>query len=349
MNYFSCSCNQKMVDWIIVMDKAKLETRVHRLIFEGKGILAADESTGSIKKRFDSVGVASTPENHRLYRQMLFTTPNIKNFISGVILFDETIRQNTDGGIAFPDCLAKIGITPGIKVDMGAKDMANFPGEKITEGLDSLRERLSDYVNLGAEFTKWRAVIKIDKDLPTDGCIYANCEALARFAALSQEQDMVPIVEPEVLMEGSHTLERSAEVSKRMMKNLFIALSRHRVYIKGMLLKASWVHPGFDYPEKSDSKEIAKTTLRVFKEVLPDELPGVVFLSGGDSPEDSTDHLDKLNELENIPWKLSFSFGRALQEPALKAWVGKSENIAHAQQLFYERARLNSLARSGDY
>jgi len=331
------------------MDKLLLESTSKALVSPGKGILAADESTGTIKKRFDAIGVASTPENHRIYRELLFTTPGIEKFISGVIMFDETIRQSTHDGESFVTYLSKNGIMPGIKVDKGAVDLANFPEEKITEGLDGLRERLNEYSKLGARFTKWRAVIKIGKGIPTEACIYSNAEGLGRFAALSQEADLVPIVEPEVLMDGDHNIERSAEVVKKVLKEVFIALDRQRVYIKGMLLKPSWVHPGFDNPDKPEKKDIAKYTLKVFKEVLPDNLPGIVFLSGGDTPVDSTSHLDALNELDEAPWQLSFSFGRALQEPALKAWAGKNENILTAQKLFYERARLNSLARTGDY
>jgi fructose-bisphosphate aldolase class I len=331
------------------MDKDALSKVAKDLVAPGKGILAADESMGTIKKRFDSIGVESTSENHKVYRQLLFTTGDIGKFVSGVILFDETIRQKTDDGVFFPEFLEKRGILPGIKVDLGKKDLANFPSEVITEGLDGLRERLSEYVGLGAKFTKWRALIKIGDNIPTTTCILSNAESLARFASLSQESGLVPIIEPEVSMEGTHSMDRSREVTKKVLKEVFIALDRHKVDIKGMLLKPSWVHPGFESGHKPQSEEVASATLSVFKEVLPDDLPGIVFLSGGDSPTDSTSHLDKLNESDNVPWQLSFSFGRALQGPVLKAWGGKEENVGKAQKAFYKRAKLNSLARSGEY
>jgi len=331
------------------MDRGALHKIAKDLVAPGKGILAADESTGTIKKRLSSIGVESNPEINRVYRQLLFTTSDIEKFISGVIMFDETIRQKTDDGGAFPEILSKKGIIPGIKVDKGAKELAGFPGEKITEGLDGLRGRLSEYSELGAKFTKWRAVIAMGEGIPTNTCISSNAEGLARFAALTQEAGMVPIVEPEVLMTGEHSINKAREVNMKVLKEVFIALSRHNIDIKGMLLKPSWVHPGFDSGEKPKSEEVSKATLSVFREVLPDELPGVVFLSGGDSPEDATSHLNKLNEEDVVAWQLSFSFGRALQEPVLKTWEGKEENIPQAQKAFYERARLNSLARSGEY
>jgi fructose-bisphosphate aldolase class I len=331
------------------MVREALHKTAKELVAPGKGILAADESTGTIKKRFDSIGIESNPESNRVYRQILFTTPDIEKFISGVIMFDETIRQLADDGTPFPKLLSGKGIITGIKVDLGAKDLANFPGEKITEGLDGLRERLAEYKELGAEFTKWRAVIAIGEKTPTSTCISSNAESLARFASLSQEADMVPVVEPEVLMDGTHSMDTAKEVTTKVLKEVFNALERHKIDIKGMLLKPSWVHPGFESGHKPDSTEVAKATLSTFGEILPDSLPGVVFLSGGDSPEDSTSHLDKLNELDGVPWQLSFSFGRALQEPALMTWGGKKDNIEEAQKVFYERARLNSLARSGDY
>ena len=331
-----------------VMNVQELNSIAKMLVAEGKGILAADESAGTIKKRFDAISVESTPENHRIYRQLLFTTPEIEKYISGVILFDETIRQTMQDKPA-AKLLEERGIIPGIKVDLGTKDMSNFPNEKVTEGLDGLRERLVEYKSLGARFTKWRAVIKISDVIPTDSCIYSNAENLGRFAALSQEAGLVPIVEPEVLMDGEHTIERSAEVVKRTLKEVFISLARHNVLIEGILLKPSWVHPGFDYSEKPTDEDIAKYTLKVYKEILPDNLPGVVFLSGGDSPTDSTSHLNALNKLDNVPWQLSFSFGRALQDPVLKTWIGKNENIKNAQEAFLKRARLNSLARGGNY
>lgn len=327
----------------------KLSKTSEKLVAKGKGILAADESTGTIKKRLDTIGVESTEENRRSYRELLFTTPDIEKFISGVILFDETIRQKTKDQVSFPKLLKQKGIIPGIKVDKGKVDLPNCPGEMVTEGIDGLRERLAEYVTLGAEFTKWRAVFSISEDLPTQTCIDVNADLLARFAALSQEAGLVPIVEPEVLMTGDHSIEKSAEVSFRVLKYVFLELERQKVDIESMLLKPSWVHPGFDNKKKPKDIKIAKTTLRVFKKVLPDNLPGVVFLSGGDSPQDATAHLDALNEIGGAPWQLSFSFGRALQAPVLAAWQGKRENVEKAQKAFYERAVLNSLARTGDY
>ena len=331
------------------MDISSLSSTAKSLVDKKKGVLAADWSEGSATKYFDKYGIRSTEESRRQYRLMLFTTSGIEEFISGVILHDETIRQLADDGTPIAKVLSDRGIIPGIKVDKGAKDMANFPGEKITEGLDGLRERLIEYQTFGLKFTKWRALITIGEGMPTDSCIYSNAENLARFAALSQEADMVPIVEPEVLMEGAHSIETSKKVLKKVLKEVFIALSRHNVYPRGMLLKSSWVHPGLESKEKPDSMIIAKETIDVFREVLPDDLPGVVFLSGGDSPEDSTSHLDALNEIPHEPWKLSFSFGRALQESVLKLWAGRSENVEKAKKVFYERANLNSLATKGEY
>lgn len=330
------------------MESSSLYKIAKDLVAPGKGILAADESTATIKKRFDAIGFESNPEVNRIYRQLLFTTLGIEEFISGVIMFDETIRQKNDDGMPFSEFLMRKGIYPGIKVDLGTKNLANFPDEKITEGLDGLRERLIEYKNLGARFSKWRAVFAIGDKIPTPTCIFSNAECLGRYASLSQETGLVPIVEPEVLMDGTHSMEKSKEVTRKVLKEVFVALDRHMVDIGGMLLKPSWTHPGFNSGTIPDSLDVAKETLSVFKEVLPDELPGVVFLSGGDSPEDSTSHLNKLNEIGDVPWQLSFSFGRALQEPALKAWAGNKENINKAQSAFYERARLNSLARRGE-
>lgn len=331
------------------MNKQVLEEIAQKLVAPKKGILAADESTGSIKKRFDTIGVESTPETHRIYRQLLFTTPGIEEFISGVIMFDETLRQKTDDDKSFFTLLTEKGIIPGIKVDKGTIDMENFPGEKITEGMDGLRERLTEYKTLGAKFTKWRAVITIGDGLPTDTCIEANAELLARYAALAQESDLVPIVEPEVLMDGMHDFERSEHVTYQVLKVVFNKLSEHGIYFPGMLLKPNWVHPGKESGQTVTDEEIAKATIRVLKETVPADVPGVVFLSGGDAPGESTSHLDVMNEIDTTPWQLSFSFGRALQEPVLKDWQGKSENVKLAQDEFYRRAKLNSLARTGEY
>ncbi len=330
-----------------------------QLVAPGKGILAADESSPTIKKRFDSIGVESTKETRRDYRELLFTTPDIEKFISGVILFDETIKQMSSGGVSIPKLLSQQGIIPGIKVDKGKVPMLESPNEMVTEGIDGLRERLVEYKKLGAKFAKWRAVFSVEGDLPTQTCIDANAKLLSCYAAYCQEVGIVPIVEPEVLMKGTHSIEEFAGDSKKVLKGVFLALAKHKVSFDEMLLKPSWIHPGLDRKaagpgtsgpeEKVTSKKVAMETLKIFRQVLPDELPGVVFLSGGDSPEDSTSHLDALNELGGTPWQLSFSFGRALQKPALEAWQGKKENEKKAQQAFYERARLNSLARTGDY
>ena len=334
---------------LIDMNEAALRDTAKELVAPGKGILAADESTGTIKKRFDTIGVESTPENHRIYRQLLFKTHGAEEFISGVILYDETIRQQTDEGVPFAKYLSDKGIIPGIKVDEGAVDMVNFSGEKITEGLDGLRGRLGEYKELGAKFTKWRAVISMGDAIPTDVCINMNAELLALFAAYSQEADLVPIVEPEVLMDGTHDIQKSEEVTYKTLKSVFKKLSEYKIYFPGMLLKPNWVHQGKDNPDKANDKQIAEATLKVLKEVIPPDVPGIVFLSGGDSPEESTGHLNAMNEMDDVAWQLSFSFGRALQEPVLKAWKGDPANIELAQKVFYKRAKLNSLARSGKY
>ena len=326
-----------------------LKSTAKELVAPGKGILAADESTGTIKKRFDAVGVESTSENHRIYRQMLFKTLGIEEFISGVIMYDETIRQHSDEGIPLPKLLSDKGIIPGIKVDKGTVGLENFPSEKITEGLDGLRERLGEYSQMGARFTKWRAVIKIGEKIPSEVCITSNADGLARFAALSQEADLTPIIEPEVLMDGNHDLEKCEEVTYKTLKTVFSYLDKHKVYLPGLLLKPNMMIPGKDNQQKAESSEIAEATIRCFSMVVPEEVPGVVFLSGGQSPEEATLNLNELNKKDKVPWQLSFSYGRALQEPVLKAWGGKPENIEKAQQEFYKRAKLNSLARKGKY
>lgn len=319
------------------------------LVAKGKGILAADESTDTIKKRFDAIGVESNPENHRIYRQLLFETPGIEEFISGVIMFDETVRQKTDDGVLFPKFLLDKGIIPGIKVDKGTIDLPNFYGEKITQGLDGLRERLFEYREIGAKFTKWRAVISISTQTPSETCINYNAFALALFASLSQESGLVPVVEPEVLIDGDHDIKKSEEVTYKVLKAVFAKLSEFKVNLSAILLKPNWVHPGKESSQKATDQEIAEATLRVLKEVVPPEVPGIVFLSGGDTPEESTSHLNEMNKIDKVPWQLSFSFGRALQGPVLKTWSGRSENINEAQRQFYKRAKLNSLARSGRY
>jgi fructose-bisphosphate aldolase class I len=327
----------------------ELEQTARALVAPGKGILAADESSGTIKKRFDSIGVESTEDHRRAYRDLLFTTEGAPEFISGVILYDETLRQASISGTPFPDLLARRGIIPGIKVDIGAKPLAHATGETVTEGLDGLRERLAEYVGLGARFTKWRAVITIGQDIPSEYCIWANAHALARFAALSQEAGLVPIVEPEVLMDGGHTIERSFDVTSRTLHAVFTELRDQRVHLEQMLLKPNMVLSGYDCAEQASTQEVAEQTLRCFRRHVPAAVPGVVFLSGGQSDEDATAHLNAMNAMGLHPWELSFSYGRALQAPALKAWGGSTENVEAAQQAFYHRAKMNGLARSGSY
>ncbi|MFQ5638654.1 MAG: class I fructose-bisphosphate aldolase [bacterium] len=331
------------------MSLENLKLIARKLVTQSRGILAADESSGTIKKRFDTIDVESTEENRRSYRGLLFTTPSAEEFISGVILFDETMRQKTEDGIPFPQALNRKGIIPGIKVDKGAKDLAGFAGEKITEGLDGLRERLHEYWELGARFAKWRAVITIGDGIPSRTCIDSNAHALARYAALCQEAELVPIVEPEVLMDGGHDIERCEHVTKDTLKSVFSALEEHRVAIEGILLKPNMVLSGKECPSQAGVAEVAEATLRCFREVLPEELPGVVFLSGGQSPQEATEHLNAMNALGEHPWELSFSYGRALQEPVLKAWRGQVGNVITAQQVFYHRAKCNGAARNGTY
>ena len=326
-----------------------LESTARALVASGKGILAADESSSTIAKRLSSIDVESTEDNRRAYRNMLFTTEGLQEFISGVILFDETIRQASDDGVAFPKLLADKGMVPGIKVDKGAKALALFPGEKVTEGLDGLRERLEEYASMGARFTKWRAVIAIGEGLPTDYCIAANVHALARFAALSQEGGLVPIVEPEVLMDGGHSIERCYEVTARVLGSLFDELAAARVELPETLLKTNMVLSGTEASPRAGVTEVADATVRCMKEVVPSEVPGIVFLSGGQGDEEATAHLDAMNRIGPHPWELSFSYGRALQAPALKAWRGQSDNVAAGQRALYVRAKLNGAARSGSY
>ena len=331
------------------MSTQDLAATARALAAPGKGILAADESSGTIEKRFDSIHVESTEENRRAYRELLFTTDGMGEFISGVILYDETLRQRSVDGTPFAEVLAAQGIIPGIKVDNGAKPLAGFVGEKITEGLDGLRDRLAKYYELGARFTKWRAVIAIGDGIPTRGCIDANAEALARFAALSQEAGLVPIVEPEVLMDGDHTIERCFEVTAETQASVFAALRRYRVRFDGMLLKPNMVVSGTGCPAQAGVREVAEATIRCLRDNVPAAVPGIMFLSGGQSDELATAHLDAMNRLEPQPWQLSFSYGRALQAPALKAWKGETANVPAAKMAFYHRAKLNGAARFGRY
>ena len=327
----------------------ELHETAKALVAEGKGILAADESDSTIKKRFDSIGVESTEENRRAYRDLLFTTGGVEEYISGVILFDETIRQASAGGTPFPKLLSSKGIIPGIKVDKGAKALALAEDETVTEGLDGLRGRLEEYRDLGARFTKWRAVITIGTSIPSEYCIWTNAHALARYAALSQEAGLVPIVEPEVLMDGDHSIERSFEVTSRTLHAVFTELRDQRVQPEGMLLKPNMVLSGYSASTQADHEEVAHETMRCFYRHVPAAVPGIVFLSGGQSDEDATANLNAMNAIGPHPWQLSFSYGRALQAPALKAWGGKPENVEAAQRSYYHRAKMNGAARTGMY
>jgi fructose-bisphosphate aldolase class I len=331
------------------MNQGELARIAKAMVAKNKGILAADESSGTITKRFNSIKIESTAENRRIYREMLFTAPGAAEYISGVILYDETIRQKTTDGTPFPEYLAKQGIIPGIKVDTGAKPLAFFKGETITEGLDGLRERLVEYYKLGARFAKWRAVIDIGDGIPTSFAIQANAHALARYAALCQENDIVPIVEPEVLMDGGHTIERCEEVTNTVLQTVFDQLFEHRIVLEGMVLKPNMVISGKKAPKRAGPEQVAEATLRVLKRHVPPAVPGIAFLSGGQSSEEATLHLSLMNKAGPQPWSLTFSYGRALQDDALKTWAGQPANFAAAQKQMAKRARLNSLATTGSY
>jgi fructose-bisphosphate aldolase class I len=326
------------------------ETTARTLVADGKGILAADETPGTLTKRFDALGIRSTEESRRAYRDMLFTAPDAAASISGVIMQDETIRQKGSTGTPLPEMLASRGIVPGIKVDTGAKPLALHPGETITEGLDGLRERLAEYRAMGARFAKWRAVIHIADGLPSHACVSANAHALARYAALCQEASLVPIVEPEVLMDGSHSIERCEGVTAMVVHAVFQALSEQRVAIESMLLKPNMVVPGKASPRPASVQEVATATLRCLLQNVPAHVPGIVFLSGGQSDRLATAHLNAINRLPGPkPWKLSFSYGRALQDAALEAWHGRDENLKTAQEALSHRARCNGAASLGRY
>lgn len=332
------------------MEKEILDTTARELVAPGKGLLAADESTGTIRKRLDSVGVESTEENRRSYRELLFSRERIENYLSGVILFDETIRQKAEDGTPFPELLAKKGIIPGIKVDKGAKPFAFHPGEKLTEGLDGLRDRLIEYRGLGARFAKWRAVIGIEGSaIPTRACLEANAHGLATYAALCQEEGIVPIVEPEVLMDGDNDIDRCEEVTERTLTIVFGMLSDYGVRFEGMVLKPNMVIAGKQCSRQAGVEEVAEATLRCLRRTVPAAVPGIAFLSGGQSAELATAHLNAMNRRGPQPWQLSFSYGRALQEPTLNAWRGKPENVKYAQDLLEHRAHCNSEARFGRY
>jgi fructose-bisphosphate aldolase class I len=319
------------------------------MVAKGKGILAADESSGTIKRRFDSIKIESTENTRRAYREMLLTTKGIEEAISGVILYDETIRTATSDGTPFPKVLEKKGILPGIKVDKGPIDIPFFPGEVVTEGLDGLRVRVKEYRDLGAKFAKWRAVIAIGEGIPTVNCLQENAHALARYAALCQEGGLVPIVEPEVLLDGSHTIERCQEVTEQTLKITFAELFQQRVAFEGMILKPSMVVPGKDCPRRASAQEVAERTLRCLKRTVPAAVPGIAFLSGGQTPEEATEHLNAMNSMGPHPWEVTFSYARALQDPALKAWKGEASNVANAQKIFYHRVKCNGAARFGKY
>jgi fructose-bisphosphate aldolase class I len=331
------------------MASNELHETANALVVAGKGILAADESTGTIKKRFDSIGLESTEGHRRAYRELLFTTPGAEEYISGAILFDETIRQSAADGTPFPELLASKGIIPGIKVDQGAKPLALAEGETVTEGLDGLRRRLEEYRGLGARFAKWRATYSITNELPSDYCIWTNAHALARYAALCQEAGIVPIVEPEVLQDGTHTIERGYHVTSRVLDAVYTELFDQRVDTFGMLLKPNMVLSGYGASKRAGHDEVADWTLKCFYKHVPAAVPGIVFLSGGQSDEVATANLNAINARGSHPWEVSFSYGRALQDPALRAWDGKPENVEAAQRAYYHRARLNSAARSGTY
>jgi fructose-bisphosphate aldolase class I len=329
-----------------------LNSTARALVAPGRGILAADESEGTIKKRFDSISVESTEENRRQYREMLFTTPGVGEFISGVILFDETIRQRAADGRTFVQVLNDAGVIPGIKVDKGSKPLAAFPGEEVTEGLDGLRARLAEYVELGAKFAKWRAVINIDvaTGVPHDDAIGANAHALARYAALCQEAGLVPIVEPEVMMEGDHDIAACYDATSRTLHAVYGELFDARVDLAGTLLKPNMVLSGKTATEQAGPEDVARQTIHCFLDRVPAAVPGIVFLSGGQTDEQATANLNAMNALGvDLPWQLSFSYGRALQAPALKAWGGADEGLGEGQKAFYHRAKLNGAARYGQY
>jgi fructose-bisphosphate aldolase, class I len=329
------------------MNESELVSTARAIVAPGKGILAADESTGTIKKRFDKIGVESTEENRRAYRDLLFTTEGVEEFISGVILFDETIRQSTSDGVPFAKVLADKGIIPG---DKGAKPLAlAAEGETVTEGLDGLRERLAEYRDLGARFAKWRATYTITDELPSQYTIDVNADALARYAALCQEAEIVPIVEPEVLMDGTHTIERAGDVTAAVLETVFHALYEQRCSYEGLLVKPNMVLPGYDSPKQVSDEEIAAASVQCYRWVVPAAVPGIVFLSGGQSDEQATARLDAMNRMGPHPWELSFSYGRALQAAAQQTWKGDSSNRDAAQRAFYHRAKMNSVARSGKY
>jgi fructose-bisphosphate aldolase class I len=330
------------------MDVQELNAIARSIVAEHKGVLAADESTGTITKRFDSIGVESTEESRRAYRTLLFTTAGFEDYVGGVILYDETIRQSSDDGTPFAHVLDSKGVVPGIKVDTGAQDLAGHPGEKVTEGLDGLRARFAEYHELGARFSKWRAVITIGDGIPTDACLHVNAHALARYAALSQEAGIAPIVEPEVLMDADNTIERCHEVTSRTLELVFEELERQGVALEGMLLKPNMVIAGKKCPTQATPEQVAEQTIDCFLRHVPAMVPGIVFLSGGQSEVEATENLNAINQIGG-PWPLSFSYGRALQSSALDAWSGEAANVDAGQAAFLHRAHMNALAAAGDW
>ena len=334
------------------MNLDKLQTTAQAMVAAGKGILAMDESHPTCEKRFAQIGVEANADSRRFYRQTLVTAPGLARHVSAAILFDETIRQRTDGGASFAEHLEAAGILPGIKVDKGAHPLAGCAGEKVTEGLDGLRERLAEYAGLGARFAKWRAVIVVSDDLPSAVCARANAQALAAYAALCQEQDLVPIVEPEVLMDGNHTIERCFEATEFVQRTVFAELTARGVVLEGIVLKPNMVVSGSECPVQADCARVAELTLRCLKRTVPAAVPGVAFLSGGQGDEEATANLDAINRLaaaEGAPWRITFSYGRALQQRALTAWGGDASRAAQAQEEICKRARLNGAASDGAY
>jgi fructose-bisphosphate aldolase class I len=332
------------------MDLQRLESTAKELVPEGKGILAADESFGTIEKRFDAVSIDHSEETRRQYREMLFTTEGIGEYLSGVILFDETIRQESSDGTLLPQVLERQGVIPGIKVDRSTVELPLSPNEKYTQGLDGLRERLEEYVEMGARFTKWRAVITIGDGIPTGKCIESNARALALYAAFSQEAGLVPIVEPEVLIEGDHSIERSFEVNEWTLKRTYAALYEQGVHLEGTLLKPNFVINGKDAPEQAPVEDVARYTIECFMRSVPAAVPGIVLLSGGQSGEDATAHLNAMNTMyDTLPWEISFSWARALQQKPMEIWGGEEANVEEAQKVFHHRARMASAARAGNY
>ena len=333
----------------MTVDRARLGETAQAMVAAGKGILAADESNATMTKRLEAVGAESTAESRRFFRGLMFAAEGAADYITGAIMYDETIRQTTADGTPFPAFLMQKGILPGIKVDTGAKPLAGFPKETVTEGLDGLRDRLRDYCELGARFAKWRAVIRIDSGLPTGGCLEANAHALARYAALCQEASVVPIVEPEVLMDGEHTIDRSEEVTTAVLRTVFDRLAEQRVALEGIVLKPNMLLAGYDCAEQAGVEEVAERTLACFRRVVPAAVPGIAFLSGGQSDDLAAAHLNAMNTIAAVPWELTFSYGRALVGAPLRAWSGDNSGVAEAQAAFLHRARCNAAARRGEY